>query len=204
MRKSADERLMEITVLDRSLWARQTVFAGIDEAGRGPLAGPVAAACVIMPEAPLLKGINDSKKVSPARREALYDEILAVALYARVAMATVEEIDRLNIREATRLAMSRAAQDAGCALFLVDGREAIETQAEQRAIIGGDASCYSIAAASILAKVARDRLMLALDAEYPAYGFAAHKGYGTAAHIEAIRAHGPCPVHRSLFIRNFV
>lgn len=203
-RKTAAEKLAEITVRDRALWAQGIVFSGIDEAGRGPLAGPVAAACVIMPAEPLLAGINDSKKVSPKKRELLYEEILKTAVYARVAMATVEEIDSLNILHATRLAMVRAAQDAPCALHLVDGTERLDLPGEQRAVVGGDALYYSIAAASILAKVARDRLMVELDVEYPQYGFAGHKGYGTAVHIEAIRAHGPCPAHRSLFIRNFI
>lgn len=204
MRKTAAERLTEITQPDRALWAQGIAFAGIDEVGRGPLAGPVAAGCVVMPPEPLLEGVDDSKKVSEKRREALYDRILAVAVYARVGYASVEEIDRLNILQATRLAMARAAADAPCGLFLLDAMEGVALPGEQRSIIHGDATCYSIAAASILAKVARDRLMQALDAEYPAYGFVGHKGYGTKAHIEALRAHGPCPAHRALFIRKFV
>ena len=204
MRKTAAERLTEITEIDRGLWAQGTVFAGIDEAGRGPLAGPVSAGCCIMPAEPLIPGIDDSKKLSEKKREALYEQILETAVYARVAYATAEEIDELNILEATRLAMARAAADAPCGLFLLDAMEHVPLPGEQRAIIHGDALCYSIAAASILAKVARDRLMRELDEKYPQYGFAKHKGYGTAEHIAALRQYGPCPEHRSLFVRKFV
>ena len=204
MRKTADERLNEITEMDRGLWTQGVVFAGIDEAGRGPLAGPVAAGCCVMPSEPLLPGVDDSKKLSEKKREALYEQILETAVYARVAYATAEEIDELNILEATRLAMARAAADAPCGLFLLDAMEHVPLPGEQRAIIHGDALCYSIAAASILAKVARDRLMRELDEKYPQYGFAKHKGYGTAEHIAALRQYGPCPEHRSLFVRKFV
>lgn len=204
MRKTAAERLSEITEMDRGLWAQGTVFAGIDEAGRGPLAGPVSAGCCIMPAEPLIPGIDDSKKLSEKKREALYEQILETAVYARVAYATAEEIDELNILEATRLAMARAAADAPCGLFLLDAMEHVPLPGEQRAIIHGDALCYSIAAASILAKVARDRLMRELDEKYPQYGFAKHKGYGTAEHIAALQQYGPCPEHRALFIRKFV
>lgn len=190
--------------MDAEYWAQGVVFAGMDEAGRGPLAGPVAAGCVVMPQEPLIPGIDDSKKVSPKKREALYEQIMQHALFAKVGLASVEEIDAVNILEATKLAMARAAEGAPCGLFLIDGnREDIRVPGRAQAVVGGDARCYSIAAASILAKVTRDRLMLALDAQYPQYGFAAHKGYGTAAHIAAIRALGPCPAHRRLFIRNF-
>ncbi|MCL1964297.1 MAG: ribonuclease HII [Firmicutes bacterium] len=204
MRKTAEERLAEISAMDKALWAQGKVFAGIDEAGRGPLAGPVAAGCAVMPSHTLLLGVDDSKKLSEKKREALYEQILGAAAFANVGLATVEEIERLNIREATKLAMARAAEGAGCGLFLLDAMDGLAVPGEQRAIVRGDAVCYSIAAASILAKVARDRLMLKLDAEYPRYGFARHKGYGTAEHIAALRAYGPCPAHRSLFIRKFV
>ena len=180
------------------------LVCGVDEAGRGPLAGPVAAGCCVMPAEPLLPGVDDSKKLSEKKREALYEQILETVVYARVAYATAEEIDELNILEATRLAMARAAADAPCGLFLLDAMEHVPLPGEQRAIIHGDALCYSIAAASILAKVARDRLMRELDEKYPQYGFAKHKGYGTAEHIAALRQYGPCPEHRSLFVRKFV
>lgn len=205
MRKTAAERLSEITEMDRGMWAQGIVFAGIDEAGRGPLAGPVAAGCCIMPAEPLLPGVDDSKKISEKKREALYEQILETAVYARVGFASAREIDELNILGATRLAMSRAAADAPCGLFLVDGTvDGLDVRGEQRAIVHGDALCYSIAAAAILAKVSRDRLMRELDGQYPQYGFAKHKGYGTAEHIAALRQYGPCPEHRALFIRKFV
>ena len=205
MRKTVAERLTEITEIDRGLWTQGVVFAGVDEAGRGPLAGPVAAGCCVMPAEPLLPGIDDSKKLSEKKREALYEQILETAVYARVGYASAREIDELNILGATRLAMSRAAADAPCGLFLVDGTvDGLDVHGEQRAIVHGDALCYSIAAAAILAKVSRDRLMRELDEKYPQYGFAKHKGYGTAEHIAALQQYGPCPEHRALFIRKFV
>ena len=204
MKKTAAERLDELAAMDREIWAQGIVFAGLDEAGRGPLAGPVVAGCAVMPCEPLLCGVDDSKKLSAKRREALYERILETAVFAGTGVASVEEIDRLNILEATRLAMERAAGGAPCSLFLLDAMEGIRLPGRQRSVIHGDALCYSIAAASILAKVTRDRMMQDLDARYPAYGFARHKGYGTAAHVAALRAHGPCPEHRKLFIRNFL
>ena len=204
MTAKREERLRILTQTDAPLWEKGVAFAGMDEAGRGPLAGPVAAGCCVMPAEPLLPGVDDSKKLSEKKREALYEQILETAVYARVAYATAEEIDELNILEATRLAMARAAADAPCGLFLLDAMEHVPLPGEQRAIIHGDALCYSIAAASILAKVARDRLMRELDEKYPQYGFAKHKGYGTAEHIAALRQYGPCPEHRSLFVRKFV
>lgn len=204
MRKSPQERLNELTQVDLPLWAAGRVFAGIDEAGRGPLAGPVVAACVVMPPQPLLPGVDDSKKLSEKRREALFDAVHGCARFVGVGVATAREIDELNILQATRLAMARAAQGAPCALFLVDAIDRLDVPGEVRGIIHGDALCYSIAAASIIAKVTRDRMMRELDARYPQYGFAAHKGYGTRAHIEALCTLGPCPEHRRSFIGRFV
>lgn len=204
MRKSPQERLNELTQVDLPLWAAGRAFAGIDEAGRGPLAGPVVAACVVMPPQPLLPGVDDSKKLSEKRREALFDAVRGCARFVGVGVATAREIDELNILQATRLAMARAAQGAPCALFLVDAIDRLDVPGEVRGIIHGDALCYSIAAASIIAKVTRDRMMRELDARYPQYGFAAHKGYGTRAHIEALRTLGPCPEHRRSFIGRFV
>ena len=204
MRKSPQERLNELTQVDLPLWAAGRAFAGIDEAGRGPLAGPVVAACVVMPPQPLLPGVDDSKKLSEKRREALFDAVHGCARFVGVGVATAREIDELNILQATRLAMARAAQGAPCALFLVDAIDRLDVPGEVRGIIHGDALCYSIAAASIIAKVTRDRMMRELDARYPQYGFAAHKGYGTRAHIEALRTLGPCPEHRRSFIGRFV
>lgn len=177
---------------------------GIDEAGRGPLAAPVYAAAVILPERFSLPGLDDSKKLSAKKREQLYDEICSQAAAWCVASASEAEIDELNILQATRLAMARASQGAPCDLFLVDAIDRLDVPGEVRGIIHGDALCYSIAAASIIAKVTRDRMMRELDARYPQYGFAAHKGYGTRAHIEALRTLGPCPEHRRSFIGRFV
>lgn len=204
MKKDYAARLAEISATDRELWQMGRVFAGIDEAGRGPLAGPVAAACVVMPPEPLLLHVDDSKKVTEKRREMLYDKIMETAVYARVVLASPEEIDRYNILNATKHAMEEAAKDAPCDLFLVDAIDRLRVPGETRGIIHGDAVCYSIAAASILAKVTRDRLMRELDQQYPQYGFAKHKGYGTAQHIAALREYGPCPAHRRSFIGNFV
>jgi len=204
MKKDWQARLEAISQMDRELWKEGTVFAGLDEAGRGPLCGPVAAACVIMPPEPLLLYVDDSKQLTEKRREMLYEQIMKTAVYARVVMAEPEEIDRINILEATRHAMAEAATEAPCRLFLVDAIKSLEVEGEVRGIVHGDALCYSIAAASILAKVERDRLMKEYDRQYPQYGFARNKGYGTAEHIRALREYGPCPIHRRSFIGHFV
>ena len=203
MKKDWEARREEISRTDRELWQSGRAFAGIDEAGRGPLCGPVAAACVVMPPEPLLLYVDDSKKLTEKRREALYEQIMETAVYARVALASPEEIDRLNILQATKRAMAEAAKDAPCDLFLVDAVSSLNVRGEVRGIIHGDAQCYSIAAASILAKVTRDRIMRELDAQYPQYQLAKNKGYGTAAHIAALRAYGPSPIHRRSFIGHF-
>ncbi len=199
-----DERLADLIRTDAPLWNQGVRFAGMDEAGRGPLAGNVVAACVIMPREPLLPWVDDSKKLSPQRREKVYEEIMGIALFVGVGRASPEEIDRVNILEATKAAMRRAAEGAGADLFLIDALQGLGLPGEERGIIHGDALCYSIAAASIVAKVTRDREMLELDQQYPGYGFAQHKGYGTAQHIAALRALGPCPAHRRSFIGHFV
>ena len=204
MKKDYAARLLEISQTDRDIWQTGRAFAGIDEAGRGPLAGPVAAACVVMPPEPLLLYVDDSKKVTEKRREALYDQIMETAVYARVVLASPEEIDRYNILNATKRAMEEAAKDAPCDLFLVDAIDKLHVPGETRSSIHGDAMCYSIAAASILAKVTRDRLMRELDEQYPQYGFLKNKGYGTAQHIAALKEYGPCPAHRRSFIGHFV
>ena len=204
MKKDWNARLEEISQTDRAIWETGRAFAGIDEAGRGPLCGPVAAACVVMPKAPLLLYVDDSKKLTEKRREALYEKILETAVYARVILAPPEEIDRVNILNATKNAMALAAKDAPCDLFLVDAIDRLDVAGEVRGIVPGDALCYSIAAASILAKVTRDRLMRELDGQYPQYGFAKNKGYGTAQHIASLREYGPCPAHRRSFMGHFV
>jgi len=182
-------------------WHGPVLTAGVDEAGRGPLAGPVVAAAVILDERQPIAGLNDSKKLSPARREALFEQIRARALCFAIAEASVEEIDRLNILQATLLAMRRAVAGLRLrpGLVLVDGNRLPVLDCAAEAIVGGDALVPSISAASILAKVYRDRWCVEVDAQYPQYGFAGHKGYGTAAHMDALRAHGACPLHRRSF-----
>lgn len=176
---------------------------GVDEAGRGPLAGPVCAAAVVLPRGLVIPGLDDSKKLTERRREALYDVITAQALAYGVAFASEREIDELNILQATYLAMNRAIAAMGTApaLALIDGNRNGGIAVPSRCVVGGDGKCASIAAASVLAKVTRDRYMLELDARYPGYGFAKHKGYGTAAHYAALREKGPSEVHRRTFLK---
>jgi len=175
--------------------------AGVDEAGRGPLAGPVVAAAVVLDELRPIPGLADSKVLSPARREALFDQIRAHALCFAIAEASVEEIDRLNILQATLLAMQRAVAGLRLrpGLVLVDGNRLPVLDCTAEAVVGGDALVQAISAASILAKVHRDRWCAEVHAHYPQYGFAAHKGYGTAEHLLALRTHGACPLHRRSF-----
>ena len=179
---------------------------GIDEAGRGPLAGPVFAAAVILPENCGIEGINDSKKLTPKKREALFDLIEAGASAYGIGFATEEEIDRINILQATFLAMKRACGKLKIRpdLAFVDGNRMPALGVETRTIVKGDALSASIAAASILAKVSRDRLLLEIDKLYPQYGFAKHKGYGTAFHVEMLKKYGPCPVHRETFLKKIL
>ena len=198
------ERLNELIQTDLPLWEAGVRFAGMDEAGRGPLVGNVVAACVVMPKEPLLLWVDDSKKLSAQRREKLYDEIMQTALFVGVGQASPKEIDEYNILEATKMAMRRAAENAQADVFLIDAVRGLGLPGEERGIIHGDAVCYSIAAASIIAKVTRDRQMEELEKLYPSYGFAKHKGYGTAQHIAALKAFGPCPEHRRSFIGHFV
>lgn len=177
---------------------------GVDEAGRGPLAGPVYAAAVVL-HSPI-NGLDDSKKLSPKRREALYQLIGSEAASYAIAFATVEEIESTDILSASQLAMRRAVDSLTItpSIALIDGNIARGFGVETRCIVGGDGKCACIAAASILAKVARDRYMLELAAQYPQYGFELHKGYGTALHIERLRQYGPCPAHRSKFLRKLL
>ncbi len=180
-------------------------ICGIDEAGRGPLAGPVVAAAVVLPKDCRILYLNDSKKVSEKRRELLFDEIREKARAYGVGMASPRRIDEINILQATYEAMRQAVEKLGVVpdLLLNDAVTIPGINIMQIPIIKGDARSVSIAAASILAKVTRDRMMVEYDRLYPQYGFAKHKGYGTAAHIEALRTHGPCPVHRRTFLKNF-
>ncbi|ADU99238.1 ribonuclease HII [Alicycliphilus denitrificans] len=182
-------------------WHPGGLVAGVDEAGRGPLAGPVVAAAVILDDQQPIVGLADSKALTAARRERLFDEIRAKALCCSVAEASVEEIDRLNILQATLLAMRRAVQGLRLkpTLALVDGNRLPRLDMPAEAIVKGDARVAAISAASILAKVTRDRWCAELHAQYPQYGFAGHKGYGTAEHLAALQAHGACPQHRRSF-----
>ena len=180
----------------------RAAVAGVDEAGRGPLAGPVVAAAVILDLNVSWKGLDDSKQLSPEEREDLYARVLSGARAFAWSAAGPRVIDRLNIRRATHRAMASAVRRLALApdLVLVDGHETVAAIPHtQQAVIGGDAKCLSIAAASIVAKVVRDRLMARLDRVWPAYGFAKHKGYGTAEHLEVLRTLGPCPLHRWSF-----
>ncbi|MCL2486431.1 MAG: ribonuclease HII [Oscillospiraceae bacterium] len=183
-------------------------ICGVDEAGRGPLAGPVFAAAVILPQNLIIDGVNDSKKLTEKKREELFDIIREAALSYSIAAATEREIDEINILQATFLAMRRAVEGLNIDpyehhIIIVDGnRMPPGLPCECRTIVKGDGLSMSIACASILAKVARDRYMRVLDEKYPAYGFAGHKGYGTAAHYAALRQHGVSPVHRATFLKN--
>lgn len=180
-----------------------SLVCGVDEAGRGPLCGPVFAAACILPDGLVLEGLNDSKKLTPKKREKLFDLICENAVAYCIASASVEEIDTLNILEADLLAMRRAIDGLSLKadFALIDGNIARNFQIPARAIIGGDAKSPSIAAASILAKVARDRDCIELDAQYPQYGIEKHKGYGTKQHMDALHTYGPSPIHRKQFIR---
>lgn len=189
---------------DRQYWRCYARVGGIDEAGRGPLAGDVVTACVIMPSEPLVDWVDDSKKLSASRRDKVYEDILHTALYVGVGHASPREIDEINILQATLLAMRRAAENAAADILLIDAIKDIGLDVPQQGIIHGDAISYSIAAASIIAKVTRDREMIAMDQLYPQYGFARHKGYGTREHIQAIRDAGPCEIHRTSFIGKFL
>ena len=181
------------------------VVCGVDEAGRGPLAGPVCAAAVVLPRETVIEGLNDSKKLTDQKRRALYDVITERAVAYGIAFASEQEIDEINILQATFLAMERAMQKLSVhpQLALIDGNRAKDFGLPVRTIVHGDSLSASIAAASILAKVTRDQLMEELDGEYPQYGFAVHKGYGTKRHYEALREFGPCPIHRRTFLKKF-
>lgn len=178
-----------------------TFVAGIDEAGRGPLAGPVMAAAVILPVGLSINGVDDSKKLTPDKREKLFEIIMAQALSVGVGIMSPAEIDRINILQATRRAMLAAVQQLSPQpdYLLIDGISSIDSAVPQKTIKKGDSLSLSIAAASIIAKVTRDRLMIEMDLKYPGYGFAGHKGYGSAAHMDAIRRLGPSPIHRLTF-----
>ena len=200
-------RLQAMWEIEHSLFEKgYNVIAGVDEAGRGPLAGDVYAAAVILPPDICIEGLNDSKKISEKKREKLFDEIKEVALAYAVATASVEEIDEVNIRNATYIAMNRAIEALQIKpdYVIVDGDCIKECNYPHECVVKGDAKSLSIAAASILAKVSRDRKMLEMAEKYPEYGFEKHKGYGTKLHIEALKEFGASEIHRKTFIKKFV
>lgn len=198
------ERAESLMAYDRQYRLADIVVAGMDEVGRGPLAGNVVTACVVMPEEPLIVWIDDSKKLSESRREKVYEEILQHALWIGFGEVSPDEIDEINILQATRKAMKAAAEKVPADIFLIDAVTNLGLKGKEIPLIKGDATSYSIAAASIVAKVTRDRQMAEADRLYPEYGFARNKGYGTREHIEALKKYGPCPIHRRSFIGNFV
>ncbi len=201
------KRLADMWNIEKSLFEKGfDVVAGVDEAGRGPLAGDVYAAAVILPKGLIIPGLNDSKKLSEKKREELYDVIVKEAVAYSVATADVHEIDTLNIRNATYLAMNRALAGlkVKCDYVLIDGDNVTGCDVMHECVIKGDSKSASIAAASILAKVERDRYMKKLALEYPEYMFEKHKGYGTALHIEMLKKYGATKVHRRTFIKKFV
>ena len=208
MKEKEEQRLIELKKQEKELENKGFKYiCGIDEAGRGPLAGPVVVASVIMPEDSMIEGVNDSKKISEKKREKLYDQIIEEAICYGVGIIGQDEIDEINILNATKkgLTMSLKELTTKPDLIIVDALTHIDTMGiPYQSIIKGDAKCYSIAAASIIAKVTRDRIMREWDKVYPEYGFERHKGYGTAAHIAAIKEYGPCPIHRETFIKHFI
>lgn len=192
--------------IENSLYAQgYTAICGVDEAGRGPLAGPVCAGAVILPQGLEIPGLNDSKKLTDKKRRELYPIIKEQAIAWGIGFASHEEIDELNILQATYLAMSRAIQalEGKADFALIDGNRAKDFGIPLKTVVKGDSLSASIAAASVLAKVARDDIMLEMAKEYPEYGFEVHKGYGTKQHYEALRQHGHCPIHRMSFLKKF-
>ena len=208
MKEKEEQRLLLLKEKENDLRKKGFQYiCGIDEAGRGPLAGPVVVASVIMPVDSMIEGVNDSKKVSEKKREKIYEQILEEAISYGVAIIGQDEIDEINILNATKKGLTISLQELTQKpdLILVDALNGIDTMGiPYDSVIKGDAKCYSIAAASIIAKVTRDRIMREWDKIYPEYGFEKHKGYGTAAHIAAIREYGLCPIHRRSFTKNFV
>lgn len=207
MRENEQERLKHMLEIEESLYEKgYKLVCGVDEAGRGPLCGPVVAAAVILKPGQMIDGVNDSKKISEKKREKLYEDIMANALAVGVGMSDVDVIEDVNILNATKLAMKEAISNLKVQpeYVLIDGNQMIDITIDAETVVSGDAKSESIAAASIIAKVTRDRMLLDWDKEYPEYGFAKHKGYGTKAHIEAIGKYGLTPLHRKSFCTKFV
>lgn len=208
MKEKEIERLNLLKAEELKLYSDKLQYiCGIDEAGRGPLAGPVVVGAVILPEESFIEGVNDSKKISEKKRERIYEQIIAEAISYGVGIVDQKTIDEINILNATKLGVKLALEQMKIKpdLILVDALNNMDTLGIPfKSVIKGDAKHYSIAAASIIAKVTRDRIMQEWDELYPVYGFAKHKGYGTAAHIQAIKENGPCILHRQSFIKNFI
>ena len=209
MKDKEIERLNELKKIENEIYEKEHVkyICGIDEAGRGPLAGPVVVASVIMKPDSFIEGVNDSKKVSEKKREKLYEQIIEEAVSYSVGIIDQNEIDEINILNATKKGLTESIKDLKVKpeRIIVDALDKIDTCGiPYMPIVKGDAKCYSIAAASIIAKVTRDRIMRQWDEVYPMYGFSKHKGYGTAAHIAAIKEYGLCPLHRRSFTKNFI
>ncbi len=210
MKEKEEARLIRLKEIEEKLYQsheEMKYICGIDEAGRGPLAGPVVVASVIMPRNSMIEGVNDSKKVSEKKREELYDKITQEAICYGVGIIDQTEIDEINILEATKKGLTLSLKELTLKpdIILVDALKGINTLGiPYQSIIKGDALCYSISAASIIAKVTRDRIMRQWDEIYPQYGFEKHKGYGTASHIAAIKEYGLCPIHRRSFTKNFI
>lgn len=207
MKEKEEERLRHMLEIEDSLYAKgYKLICGVDEAGRGPLCGPVVAAAVILKPDDIIEGVNDSKKLSEKKRESLYDIIMQKALAVGVGISDVDVIEEVNILNATKLAMKQAIDNLGVIpeYVLIDGNQMIDISIPAQTVVSGDAKSESIAAASIIAKVTRDRMLIEWDKKYPEYGFAKHKGYGTKAHIEAIGKYGVTPLHRPSFCTKFV
>lgn len=207
MNKNEIERLDNMLKYENEAYEKGYKFVcGVDEAGRGPLCGPVVAAAVILSKDAHLEGVNDSKKLSEKKREKLYDEIMTNAVAVGIGMSDVDVIEEINILGATKEAMKEAINNLAVKpdYVLIDGNQDINIDIDRQTVISGDALSESIAAASIIAKVTRDRMLREYDKAYPEYGFAKHKGYGTKAHIEAIKEHGLTPIHRPSFCTKFV
>ena len=208
MKEKEEERLIKLKQIEEDLYNTGTqCICGIDEARRGPLAGPVVVAAAIMPRYSMIEGVNDSKKISEKKREKLYEIITKEAISYGVGIIDQKEIDRINILNATKEGLTMAVKELSIRpdLIIVDALTKIDTEGiPYKSIVKGDAKCYSISAASIIAKVTRDRIMRQWDEVYPQYGFAKHKGYGTAQHIAAIKEYGLCPLHRLSFVKNIV
>ena len=210
MKEKEEQRLIELKKIEEEIYLKNPNFkyiCGIDEAGRGPLAGPVVVACAIMPRNSMIEGVNDSKKISEKKREELFEKITEEAISYGVGIIDQKEIDRINILNATKEGLTMAVKELSIRpdLIIVDALKGIDTDGiPYESMIKGDAKCYSIAAASIIAKVTRYRIMRQWDEIYPQYGFIKHKGYGTAAHIAAIKEYGPCSLHRNSFIKKFI